>query len=166
LVLGAVSAVPAHAQTNCNTSSLSGDYSIRITGAIVAGPQAGPVNGVNLTHFDGNGNLTSVDHVILNGAVPAVDWRAGVGTYTLNPDCTGQASFTYPDGQSPGLTYFFVLTNYSQSSQFAGWRFAQIDIVVSTPAFNITAVGTREQWEPAFHAEASPESWTGTPHWS
>jgi hypothetical protein len=51
LVLGAVSAVPAHAQTTCNTSSLSGDYSIRITGAIVAGPQADPVNEVNLTHF-------------------------------------------------------------------------------------------------------------------
>ncbi|MFY9728625.1 MAG: hypothetical protein WB579_04845 [Bryobacteraceae bacterium] len=144
-VLGAVSAVPARAQTNCNTASLSGDYSIRITGAIVAGPQAGPVNGVNLTHFDGNGNLTSVDHVIVNGVVPAVEWRAGVGTYTLNPDCTGQAAFTYPDGQSPGLTYFFVLTNYSQISQFGSWRFAQIDIVVSTPAFNITAVGTRKQ---------------------
>jgi len=67
LVLGAVSAVPAHAQTTCNTSSLSGDYSIRITGAIVAGPQADPVNEVNLTHFDGNGGLTPVDHVILNG---------------------------------------------------------------------------------------------------
>jgi hypothetical protein len=145
LVLGAVSAVPAHAQTTCNTSSLSGDYSIRITGAIVAGPQAGPVNGVNLTHFDGNGGLTSVDHVILNGALPPVDWRAAVGTYSVNTDCTGQATFTYPDGQSPGLTYFFVLTNYSQNSQFGGWRYAQMEIVVSTPAFNITAVGTRTQ---------------------
>jgi len=145
LVLGAVSAVPAHAQTTCNTSSLSGDYSIRISGAIVAGPQAGPVNGVNLTHFDGNGGLTSVDHVILNGALPPVDWRAAVGTYTVNTDCTGQATFTYPDGQSPGLTYYFVLTNYSQNSQFGGWRYAQMEIVVSTPAFNITAVGTRTQ---------------------
>lgn len=145
LVLGAVSAVPAHAQTTCNTSSLSGDYSIRITGAIVAGPQADPVNEVNLTHFDGNGGLTSVDHVILNGALPPVDWRAAVGTYTVNTDCTGQATFTYPDGQSPGLTYYFVLTNYSQNSQFGGWRYAQMEIVVSTPAFNITAVGTRTQ---------------------
>jgi hypothetical protein len=141
LVLGAVSAVPAHAQTTCSSSSLSGDYSIRITGAIVAGPQAGPVNGENVTHYDGKGGLTSVDHVILNGSVPAVDWRVAVGTYTLNPDCTGQATFTYPDGQSPGLTYFFVLTNYTQN--IVGQQYSQIDIVVSSPAFNITAVGTR-----------------------
>lgn len=143
LVLGAVSAVRAHAQPACSSSSLIGDYSIRITGAIVAGPQAGPVNGVNLTHFDGKGGLTSVDHVTVNGTVPAVGWRPGVGTYSVNADCTGQASFTYPDGQSPGLTYFFVLTNFGQA--FGGWQYSQIDIAVSTPAFNITAVGTREQ---------------------
>ncbi len=145
LVLGAMSAIPAHGQTTCSMSSLSGDYSIRITGTIVAGPAAGPANGVNLTHFDGNGGLTSVDHIIINGALPPVDWRPGVGTYTVNADCTGQASFTYPDGQSPGLTYFFVLTNFSQASQFGIWRYAGMDIVVSTPAFNITAVGTKIQ---------------------
>jgi len=139
LVLGVVSAVPANAQPACSNFNLAGTYSIRITGAIVAGPEAGLVNGVNLTHFDGNGNLTSVDHVTVNGAVPAVQWRAGVGTYSVNRDCTGQASFTYPDGQSPGLTYFFVLTGFSLES----WRFTQIDIAVSTPAFNITAAGTK-----------------------
>jgi hypothetical protein len=140
-VLGAVSVVvPASAQTPCSNSSLAGTYSIKITGAIVAGPMAGPANGVNLTHFDGSGNLTAVDHVVINGALPAVQWRASVGTYSVNEDCTGQASFTYPDGQSPGLTYFFVLTNYSQSS----WQYTQLDIVVSTPAFNITATGTKQ----------------------
>jgi len=133
MVLGAVAAAPAHAQTNCSNSSLSGDYAITITGAILGGPSAGPVNGVNLTHFDGGGGLTSVDHVIINGVVPGAEWRAAVGTYTLNANCTGQASFTYPDGQSPGLSYFFVLHN------------SQMDIVVSTPGFNITATGTERQ---------------------
>jgi hypothetical protein len=66
-----------------------------------------------------------------------------VGTYSVNSDCTGQASFTYPDGQSPGLTYFFVLTNFTPA--FGGWLYSQMDIVVSTAAFNITAVGTRMQ---------------------
>jgi len=141
LVLAAVSAVPAHAQLACSNSSLVGFYSIKITGTIVAGPEAGPVSGTNLTHFDGSGNLTSVDHVILHGAVPPVGWRAAVGTYSVNSDCTGQATFTYPDGQSPGLSYFFVLTNYSQPYLYGGWRFAQMDIVVSTAGFNITAEG-------------------------
>jgi hypothetical protein len=58
----------------------------------------------------------------------------------VNPDCTGQASFTYPDGQSPGLTYFFVLAGYNQVT----WQYTQLDIVVSTAAFNITAVGTKQ----------------------
>jgi hypothetical protein len=134
LVLGAVSALPARAETTCSNASLSGDYSITITGAIVAGPVTGPVNGVNLTHFDGAGTLTSVDHVIIGGALStSADWRPAVGTYSLNPNCTGQASFTYPDGQSPGLTYFFVLTKLG----------LQMDIVVSTPGFNITAVATK-----------------------
>ena len=136
LVLGAVSAVPAHAQTTCSNSSLSGEYSITIAGSIVAGPTVGPVNGVNLTHFDGAGTLTSVDHVIINGVLAAtVPWRAAVGIYSVNSNCIGEATFTYPDGQSPGLTYFFVLTKSSQ----------QMDIVVSTPGFNISAVATKTQ---------------------
>jgi hypothetical protein len=148
LVLGAVSALPAHAQMTCNNSNLYGNYSITITGAILAGPLAGPVNGVNLTNFDGAGNLTSVDHVIINGAgAPGATWRPAVGTYSVNSNCTGQASFTYPDGESPGLTYFFVLTKFRQESPLASpegnWQYAQIDIVVSTPGFNITAVGAK-----------------------
>jgi hypothetical protein len=95
-IVGVVSAVPAYAQLACTNSSLVGAYSIRITGSILAGPLAGLVNGTNLTRFDGNGNLSSVDHVVVNGAVPAVAWRPAVGTYTVNPDCTGQASFTLP----------------------------------------------------------------------
>ena len=140
VVLGILAAVPANAQPACSNASLAGAYSIRIAGAIVAGPQAGPANGVNLTHFDGSGNLTSVDHVIINGALPPIQWRAAVGSYSVNPDCTGQASFTYPDGQSPGLTYFFVLTGYNQVT----WQYTQLDIVVSTAAFNITAAGTKQ----------------------
>ncbi len=136
LVLGAVSAFPAHAQTTCSNASLSGDYAITITGAILAGPVIGPVNGVNLTHFDGAGTLTSVDHVIINGALAtSADWRPGVGTYSVNSNCIGQVSFSYPDGLSPGLTYFFVFTKHN----------TQMDIVVSTPGFNITAVATQNQ---------------------
>jgi len=91
---------------------------------------------VNLTHFDGAGTLTSVDHVIINGVLAAtVPWRAAVGIYSVNSNCIGEATFTYPDGQSPGLTYFFVLTKSSQ----------QMDIVVSTPGFNISAVATKTQ---------------------
>jgi hypothetical protein len=145
VILGAVFAIPAHAQLACTNASLFGAYSIRITGSILAGPQAGPVNGTNMTHFDGLGNLSSTDHVVVNGALPPIAWRPAVGTYSVNPDCTGQASFIYPDGLSPGLTYFFVLTNYSQVSPYSKWRFAQIDIAVSTAAVNISAVATTLQ---------------------
>ena len=89
LALGALSVVPVQAQTTCSKSSLSGDYSITITGAILAGPVTGLVNGVNVTHFDGAGTLTSVDHVVINGALATtagqlqLSGRSVAGAYLL-----------------------------------------------------------------------------------
>ena len=47
-----------------------------------------------LAHFDGEGNINEVDHVVLNGTPPAAqdEWRPSTGTYTINPDCTGSAA--------------------------------------------------------------------------
>jgi hypothetical protein len=64
---------------------------------------------VALTHFDGKGNLTQVDHVLLNGIPPAVDWRPATGTYTVNPNCTGTAQILLQGG--PTVNLRFVLVN-------------------------------------------------------
>jgi hypothetical protein len=42
-----------------------------------------------MTQFDGKGNLTQVDHIIVNGQAPAEDWTPIIGTYHVNANCTG-----------------------------------------------------------------------------
>ena len=131
-VLAAAGVVPAHAQQFCSSVMLQGEYTLRISGQILAGPLAGPDNGISLLTFDGNGNFTSQDHVVLNGAQPAVEWRQGSGTYVVNPDCTGKFTVNLPIPPGPLVSYF-IITNNRQ----------QLDIVVGNPGINVTAVATR-----------------------
>ena len=94
---------PANAQeaaTFCSNRTLAGDYGFSIDGVILAGPSTLPLRGVAMTHFDGRGNLTQVDHVLVNGVPPALDWTPGSGPYTVNPDCTGTMQINVA-GQPP-----------------------------------------------------------------
>lgn len=126
----AAASVPASAQFACSNLLLQGSYAFTITGQILAGPQMGPVTGVAMTSYDGQGNLTQVDHVLHNGTPPAVSWRPGTGTYTVNPDCTGSAVINFTDG-SPSLMLSFVLSNLGK----------EIRIVVNNAQTNITSMG-------------------------
>jgi hypothetical protein len=117
---------------SCSQETLKGDYGFTITGQILSGPAAGPVTGVAKTHFDGEGNLQQVDHVVHNGNLPAVDWRPGTGTYTVNDDCTGAAQINFTDG-SPSLNLRFVLVREG----------AEIHTVVSNPGTAITSIGLK-----------------------
>jgi hypothetical protein len=83
----------------CSNQTLRGDYAFAIDGTILTGPSPLLLRGVAMTHFDGDGNLNQVDFVTVNGAGGS-DWRAGTGTYTVNPDCTGEAQII-PDGAPP-----------------------------------------------------------------
>jgi hypothetical protein len=99
----------------CSNATLTGSYAFQITGQILApAPVAGSVGGVALTVFDGNGNLTQVDNVVHNGAVPVEDWRPAVGTYTVNGNCTGTFTFTpqptNPADAGPALALHFVVS--------------------------------------------------------
>lgn len=57
----AILAVPgsAAAEEGCANATLIGDYAFTFSGQLLAlPPAAGPVSGVALTHFDGQGNRT------------------------------------------------------------------------------------------------------------
>ena len=97
----------------CSNGILRGDYGFAIEGQILAGPRAGPIRGVAMTHFDGQGNLTQVDHVVVGGVPQAVEWKRETGTYTVNPDCSGKAQFTADDG-GPTTNLFFVVVRNGQ----------------------------------------------------
>jgi len=116
----------------CSNATLKGEYGFTITGQILGGPVAGPVAGVTLAFYDGQGHLTQVDHVLLNGNPPSVQWRPATGTYTLNADCTGTEELDFTDG-TPSLHLSIVVVG----------RGREIHQVVDDPGIATTAVGVK-----------------------
>ena len=97
VMLAGSSAVTAHPA--CTDSTIKGDYAFTIHGQILTPNGPLLVAGIAKTTFDGDGNLTQVDAVAVNGSIAEV-WRPGTGTYTLNPDCTGTMTLIN-EGQAP-----------------------------------------------------------------
>ncbi len=87
------------AEGACSNKTLRGDYGFHIEGLISLGNQSGTLRGVALTHFDGAGHLSQVDHVVINGTPPPQQWNPGSGPYSVNSDCTGTATINFTDGR-------------------------------------------------------------------
>lgn len=137
----------AHANGECSNATLSGKYTFTITGQILApAPAAGPVAGVALTDFFGDGALRQVDHVVHNGVLPLEAWRPGTGSYHVNDDCTGwmilTAEPTNPADNSPQLKLYIVVSEDGH----------EVRTVVSgsptVPVFtaDITSIGVRSDF--------------------
>lgn len=92
----------------CSNRTIAGDYGVQIGGTIL-GPNL-TLRTLVMEHFDGVGNFTSVDHVVVGGQPPAEEWRPGTGIYNVNPDCTGSASVDVAQGNPP-LNYHFVVVD-------------------------------------------------------
>ena len=92
----------------CSNSTIVGDYGVQIEGTIL-GPNLA-LRTLLIQHFDGAGNFTSVDHVVVGGQPPAEEWRPSTGIYSVNPDCTGSASVDVGPGNPP-LNYHFVVVD-------------------------------------------------------
>lgn len=121
----------------CSLATLRGDYGFTITGQILQSPlpaNIGPVAGVAMTHFDGSGNLTQVDHVVHNGGVPAEEWRPATGSYTVNADCTGTMTIVFSDG-SPTMHLHIAITHLGD----------EVLTVVDGPVA-IRSIGKRSGW--------------------
>ena len=99
---------PRAGNRRCSNRTLSGDYGAIIEGTIL-GPNL-PLRTISMAHYDGNGNITSQDHVVLNRMPPAEEWRATSGTYIVNVNCTGTATFETAPG-APPITLHFVVVN-------------------------------------------------------
>ena len=126
MVVGGIlaSGSSALAQSNngpCSNATLSGDYAGRFAGTILAtasDPET-QVTGVTLTHYEGNGSFTSVEHVVFSGfpPPPGGEWTPASGTYTVNEDCTG-SSVTHSANTPPaGLPQHFVVVDNGNKIQ-------------------------------------------------
>jgi hypothetical protein len=110
---------------------LKGCFGTTIAGNIVGGPLAGPVAGIALQKYDGEGGLTQVDTVSINGILVA-NGRSATGTYTVNPDCTGTATINFP--AQPPLQLNFVLDDHRR----------ELRAVTTNPGLTTTSVGRKQ----------------------
>lgn len=121
----------AHASA-CSNLTIKGTYAFTIHGTVFLPGGAPPllVDGLAKTTFDGNGNLTQLDAVAVNGNV-APGWRLSTGTYSVNPDCTG--TFTVSNGDQPPIHAQFIVAQSGNT----------IHAIVIDPGFATTSDAER-----------------------
>jgi hypothetical protein len=131
LVLAASSSSTAHASA-CSNSTIRGTYAFTIHGAIFL-PNGSTlvVDGIDKVTYDGKGNFTQVDAVATNGNLDAQGWRPGTGTYSVNPDCTGNQTIMVSG--LPDLHLQFIVAQSGKT----------IHQIVIDPGFATTAEGER-----------------------
>ncbi|HEY1965714.1 MAG TPA: hypothetical protein VGG59_12320 [Acidobacteriaceae bacterium] len=97
-------------EKHCSNRTLNGNYGLTIEGLLgIPGPGI-QVRGVVLQGYDGDGHITQVDHVVIDGVPPPEAWRPGSGVYSVNADCTGTATITIGSSPQPPLVVYFVVT--------------------------------------------------------
>jgi hypothetical protein len=122
----------------CSNASLHGDYASAVKGLILPAPGVAlPIIGVVMTHYDGKGNFTQVDHVIVNGVPPSILWTPGSGTYLVNGDCSGTAQILPSTGGFVNLAFVVVRDGKEVRAVVA----APFD----GPARTVTSVGKRAE---------------------
>ena len=95
IALAASSTLTAHA-SGCNLGTMKGAWVQNLQGLIfLPNGNSLVLTGITKTTYDGFGNLMALDASGVNGNVPA-GWRTGSGTYTVNPDCTGTETISFP----------------------------------------------------------------------
>ena len=88
----------------CANRTLHDDYGSAAEGVLLNIPGLPPeaqFRGLTMTHFDGNGNLTWVEHTVINGTPLQPGWTPASGTYAVNPDCTGTMLVNTPNSPVP-----------------------------------------------------------------
>jgi hypothetical protein len=101
-------------EKHCSNRTLNGSYGFTVEGLLGIPGGGTQIRGVILQEYDGNGHLTQVEHVVVDGAPPSEEWTPGSGTYTVKPDCTGSATITVPSSGAPPLVVFFVVTKHGR----------------------------------------------------
>lgn len=91
-VLSIMPRAQAGEHRECSEASLQGSFGFTSTGTLLAlpAPNAGPFAEIGRQTFDGNGSTEGTATLSANGNINHVTF---VGTYVVNPDCTGSMTF-------------------------------------------------------------------------
>ena len=104
-VLGILPEAQAGEHRACSTASLQGSFGFTSTGTLLAlpPPSAGPFAEIGRQTFDGQGNTDATATLSANGNIKRV---TVVGTYVVNPDCTGSMTLLVsPFGSTVNLDF-------------------------------------------------------------
>jgi hypothetical protein len=95
---------------HCSNRTLNGSYGYSSQGQVLPAPGLSfPFTSTGIATFDGNGNVSWVEHTVVGGAQQGADWTSSTsGTYTVNADCTATAVVVTPNSPVP-LHLFFSL---------------------------------------------------------
>src|SRR4030095_8097454 len=73
----------------CSNRTLFGKYGFSTQGQVLPAPGVAlPFTSTGVATFDGNGNLSWLEHTVVGGTQVGADWTAASGTYSVNSDCT------------------------------------------------------------------------------
>ena len=108
---GELQQTEARHRIRCTNHSLQGNFATIVEGYFLAGPAQVPLRSVALSYFDGRGNVSQVDHAVVDGMTPPADWTPATGTYEVNPDCTGQSELNIPGNPLSPLSIRFVIAD-------------------------------------------------------
>jgi hypothetical protein len=123
LIVGIVT--PAHAE-ECSNADLRGLYSFVASGTLGGLPFAT----AGQTQYDGNGGVTGLIQISVNGTVTnVIPWS---GTYRVNPDCTITKIGVVPG--FPNL-HFFVT---------AGDNFKELRFIATNPGTTISGTARKQ----------------------
>ena len=136
LAMGAVAALALNLaplakaeRKECSAATLEGSFVRTDTGFVTAPPTiAGPLAGVHLLVFSGYGTFTSAGFASLNGNVSE---STGTGTYTVNPDCTGNYTSVSSTGRT-GTAFFVIADNGNE-----------IHILPTNPGASLTCIARK-----------------------
>jgi len=96
----------------CSNQTLNGNYGSRADGLLLPAPGVSlPFRALTMTHFDGRGNISWVEHTVINGTLVGPDWTTASGTYDVNPDCTGTATVNTPNSPVPLVLGMVIVKN-------------------------------------------------------
>ncbi len=116
----------------CSLARAAGQYGFSDSGTIVG---IGPRAAVGLLTFDVAGNITGKVTASLNGSVSNTNLS---GTYSVNPDCTGAASFDEFDqsGKILTATVEIVWDNNMREARFVFTSVTLADGMALSPVIN------------------------------
>jgi hypothetical protein len=140
LVAGLMALAPsfASAQQECSVSSLKGAFAYGASGFNISpGPPAVMTasNQVGVATFDGAGKLTiMLTAVSAFGVIPP--FTPVSGTYTVNPDCTGQIALKFGNSDAAPVSHAAFALGGSGDTIYA----IVVDAAPNTNSLNFTRV--------------------------